>query len=281
MAQIALAADLTVAGNTSVSTPLETAKASNNSPGNITIELGGHVAIATPGSTLTINSNNFIDHSGTVESLANANAIGVHILGGFAGNFTAQGSAGAIINVIGNGTGNYGLLLDGASAFTGNITFQPASAIIVYGENSVGVAIDAPLDGNLTTGAGLQAAGLGTTGVRITREITGTYVTSGTITVRGTSLYTVENVDPLSGSGIAIGAGQSHGQLDRDRPGLEPLYCACGCDRAFRGRSKRRQHPSQRLRRRYRASQFQRHEPRQHHRERGQYGGLDHRRAAR
>jgi len=213
MAQIALAADLTVAGNTSVSTPLETAKASNNSPGNITIELGGHVAIATPGSTLTINSNNFIDHSGTVESLANANAIGVHILGGFAGNFTAQGSAGAIINVIGNGTGNYGLLLDGASAFTGNITFQPASAIIVYGENSVGVAIDAPLDGNLTTGAGLQAAGLGTTGVRITREITGTYVTSGTITVRGTSLYTVENVDPLSGSGIAIGASIGKGFL--------------------------------------------------------------------
>jgi len=213
MAQIALADNLTVTSGSTVNTPIETAKANNNSPGNITIETGGHVAIPNPGAALTINSDNSINHSGTVESLANSGAIGVHILGGFAGNFTAQGAAGAIVNVIGNGTGNYGLLLDGASPFTGNITFQPASALIIYGENSIGVAIDAQLNGNLTTGAALQATGLGATGVKITREITGTYVNAGPISARGVSVFT-DTVDPLSGSGIAIGATIGQGFLN-------------------------------------------------------------------
>jgi uncharacterized protein YhjY with autotransporter beta-barrel domain len=214
MARVALADNLTVSGGTNLTTPLSTATASNNSPGNITTELGSNVTISEPGAAFTINSNNSIEHGGTAQSLANSGAIGVHILGGFAGNFTAQGSAGAIVNVTGSGTGNYGLLLDGASAFTGNINFQPGSAIIVYGENSVGVAIDAQLIGNLTTGAGLQATGVGATGVKITREITGTYINSGPISVRGTSVYTAENVDPLSGSGIAIGASIGMGFLN-------------------------------------------------------------------
>jgi hypothetical protein len=214
MAQSALADDLTVATGETLTTPLATATAKNGTPGNITTQQGSNITITDPGAAFTINSNNFIDHSGNAQSLANSGGIGVHILGGFAGNFTAQGAAGAIVNVTGSGTGNYGLLLDGTSPFVGNITFQPGSAIIVYGENSVGVAIDAPLTGNLTTGAALQATGLGTTGVRITSAISGTYVNSGPISARGTSLYTLENVDPISGSGIAIGASIGGGFLN-------------------------------------------------------------------
>ncbi len=214
MAESALADDLTVGNSTAITTPLATATASNNSPGNITTQLGSVVRIDTPGAAITLNSNNSVDLSGLIENTAVSGGIGVHVLGGFAGNLTAQGGTGAIINVTGSGTGNYGVLLDGASAFTGNITFQPGSSIIVYGENSVGIAIDAPLTGNLATGAALQGTGVGATGVRVTGAVGGSYVNNGAISVRGTNLFTVEDVDPLSGSGIAIGASIAQGFLN-------------------------------------------------------------------
>ena len=214
MAESALADDLTVANGTVLTTPQATATAANGTAGDITTAVGSTIRIDTSGAALTLNSNNDISFGGLTESLANSDSIGVHILGGFAGNFTAQGSSGAIINVTGSGTGNYGLLLDGASAFTGNIIFQPGSAIIVYGENSVGVAIDAPLTGNLMTGSSIQGTGLGSTGVRVTGAIGGSYTNNGAISVRGTSLYTAENVDPISGAGIAIGASLGQGFLN-------------------------------------------------------------------
>jgi uncharacterized protein YhjY with autotransporter beta-barrel domain len=214
MAESALADDLSVGNSTAITTPLETAKASNGTPGNITTLLGSVVRIDSPGATLTLNSNNKIDLSGLIENTAASGGIGVHIVGGFAGNFTAQGGTGAIINVTGSGTGSYGLLLDGTSPFVGNITFQPGSSLIVYGENAVGVAIDAPLTGNLITGAAIQGTGVGATGVRITGPITGSYINNGALSVRGTNVFTVENVDPISGSGIAIGASISQGFLN-------------------------------------------------------------------
>ena len=48
----------------------------------------------------------------------------------------------------------------------------------------------------------------------ITGAIGGSYVNNGAISVRGTNLFTVENVDPLSGSGIAIGASIAQGFLN-------------------------------------------------------------------
>ena len=214
MGESALADDLTVGNETVLTTPLATATASNGSPGNITTVLGSTVRLDQPGAVVTLNSNNFIDLAGLIETGTTSETVGVHIVNGFTNNFTAQGGAGSIINVTGTGAGDYGLLLDGASAFTGNITFQPGSAIIVYGENSVGVAIEAPLAGNLLTGASIQGTGVGSTGVSITKAITGSYINNGAISVRGTSLYTIENVDPLSGAAIAIGASINQGFLN-------------------------------------------------------------------
>ncbi|MGH6814446.1 MAG: hypothetical protein ACREC6_01945, partial [Hyphomicrobiaceae bacterium] len=209
LAQSAVADDLTVANGTVITTPVETAKASNNSPGNITIDLGATVRVSEPGAAVTLNSNNNITDSGLIEALAPSGGIGVRVLGGFAGNFTAQGTAGAIINVTGAGTGNYGLLLEdpnGTGApFTGNIRLEPGSTLIFYGEDSTGVAINTRLNGSLLVGT-LQGTGEGATGVRTTAEITGSFTFAGArSSVRGTSTFTIENVDPLSGSGIAIG----------------------------------------------------------------------------
>src|SRR5262245_18686035 len=87
LAQSAMADDLLVGNGTVLTTPIETAKASNNSPGNITIEQGSTVRISDPGAAVTLNSNNSINHSGLIEALAPSGGIGVHVLGGFAGNF--------------------------------------------------------------------------------------------------------------------------------------------------------------------------------------------------
>ena len=209
-----MADNLTVANGTVLTTPQATATAANSTAGNITTAAGSTIRIDTPGAAVTLNSNNSVELGGLVENLAPSGGIGVHILGGYTGNFTALGSVSSVINVTGTGTGNYGVLLDGASAFTGNILIQPGSAMIVWGEGSVGVAIDAPLTGNLLTGSSIQGTGLGTTGIRVTGAIGGSYTNSGFVQVRGTQTFTAENVDPLSGSGIAIGASIGQGFLN-------------------------------------------------------------------
>src|SRR5215213_111459 len=76
--------------------PASTHSRPDGSAGNITIEQGATLRVSTPGAALTLNSSNNITHAGLLEQLANGDAIGVHLVGGFAGDFTAQGAAGAI-----------------------------------------------------------------------------------------------------------------------------------------------------------------------------------------
>src|SRR5262249_18336503 len=128
--------------------------------------------------------------------------------------FLSEGQVGAIINANGGGTGNTGLLLDGASAFTGDINIGTGSQMIVTGTNAVGVNIKAPLIGNLTMGAGATITGEKATGLLITAPITGSVSTTIGISVAGTNLFTVEKIDPFAGSAVAIGASVSGGILN-------------------------------------------------------------------
>jgi len=198
---------------TTLTTQLFTSKASNNSPGNITIGAGSTVTIGTSGAAVTIDSSNFVDSSGLIQSTAASGGIGVELKGGFTGDFTARGISGAIVNVVGSGAGDYGLLLSGNTTFTGNITFEVGSQILVYGTSPTAIAINAPLSGNLTVGATTQGVGQGATGVLVTQPIDGMFTLDGALAVAGTAAFTVDKVDPLSGSGIAIGANITQGFL--------------------------------------------------------------------
>lgn len=210
----ALADDLTISSE--VKSPVATATAANKSPGDITIEAGGSVNVAVQGAAATLNSNNTIDNAGVIQNTYGGNgAIGVHILGGNTGTFTSEaGTTTEISAGGGNGTRNYGLLLDGALPFNGNISLGASSNLVAIGNNSVGIAIQAPLNGSLSNGASSSLVGQNITGMLITAPISGSLSTSGSIVVVGTAAASNQTLNPLSGSAVAVGSSVTGGILN-------------------------------------------------------------------
>ena len=206
----ALADDLTI--SSILKQQFQTATASNNSPGNITITSTGGVDISAAGAAIVLNSNNTIDSQGIIQnSFTGDGALGVHILGGNTGSLITEVFTTSIINVAGGGKGNYGILLDGAGGFTGDITLGTVSTIVVTGPNATGIGINTPLVGNLTVGANTTVTGLSANGVLVLSPISGIVSVQGNLAAIGTLTYTLDKVDPLSGSALAIGANVAGG----------------------------------------------------------------------
>ena len=167
------------------------------------------------GAAVTLNSNNTIDSQGAItNNFAGGGAIAVHVVGGFTGSLISEGTTGSVITASGGGAGNIGVLLDGASAFTGDITLGSGSNLFADGANAIGVAIKAPLTGNLLAGSLMTITGVGSTGVLVLKPISGSITTTFGISVAGTSTYTIDKVDPLSGSAVAVAADVGGGILN-------------------------------------------------------------------
>ncbi|HXJ02996.1 MAG TPA: autotransporter domain-containing protein [Micropepsaceae bacterium] len=209
MASPAFADDLTI---TSILTaPVTTSHASNGSAGNITIDATGGVSVVTEGAAVTIDSSNTVESSGVIQNAAVNNAIGVHILGGSTGSFITDATSTSIVNVGGGGTGNFGVLVDGSSPFTGNITLTTGSSIVVTGANASGIAIKTPLNGGLLVGATTAATGVGSTGVLVLAPINGALDLTFGVSAVGTGAFTLDKIDPLSGPAVAVGSNVSGG----------------------------------------------------------------------
>jgi hypothetical protein len=210
----AMADDREITSATQVTDPVFTATAGSGTPGNLTIDQGGTINIATSGAAVTLNSNNTISNSGTIQTTALSTAIGVHILGGFTGSYDE--AAAAFINVTGGGTGNYGILVDGNGTFTGNITLEASSNLIVHGVNSAAIAVKTTVSGSINVGGYLSGTDSGVNGVVVTAPVNGTLTTSGSMVLLGlpTQLFTSTEIDAQSGSGVAIGANITGGYLN-------------------------------------------------------------------
>jgi uncharacterized protein with beta-barrel porin domain len=206
----AFADDLTVSANTAAA--LATLTAANGTPGNITITNTGSVAISAAGAAVTLNSNNIVSNSGTISNSVGISAIGVQINGVDTGSFTNKG----IINVPGTGspptsTAQFGVLLNGSGAFTGDIVTTTGSSITISGLSANALAVQSELNGNLTQGGSIAATGSGSNGVIISALIDGAFVNKGTITTaRGPGALT--SVSP--GSAIEIGGSVNGGFLN-------------------------------------------------------------------
>jgi hypothetical protein len=213
VASPALADDLTI--SSVVTSSVATSHAANGTPGNISIAIGGGVSVVTAGAAVTLDSNNTVDNIGVIQNaFATGGAVGVHIVGGNTGTFTNEGGSTSIINVGGGGDANTGVLLDGPAAFNGDILLGEAGTLFVNGNGSNGIAIRAPLNGNLTNGASTSASGVGANGILVLAPISGALSSTFAISAAGTATYTVTDIDPLSGSAIAVGASISGGILN-------------------------------------------------------------------
>jgi hypothetical protein len=208
------AADLTI------STATTTAISTGNVSGNITITPAGSVAVTTAGAAVTLNSSNFVLNSGNITNSSGTGAIGVNIVGGYAGNFTNSGT----ITVPATGSpftsaGQFGVLLNGNGTFTGNLVTTAGSTVTVSGVSPAAIAVQSPLTGDLTLGGTEKAIGSNATGVAVTGNVSGALTNSGTITVlsEGNSTTAI-NTPP--GSALAIGSNIVNGVLNTATGGI-------------------------------------------------------------
>ncbi|WP_298743264.1 autotransporter outer membrane beta-barrel domain-containing protein [uncultured Brevundimonas sp.] len=190
--------------STARTTPITTANATGSGPDSIRLASGGSITVNS-GVGVTVNSSHdFTLEAGGGISLDNAppGATGVLIEGGNTANVSINGTislpddilAGAdtdtdndgdIDGPFAHGSDRYGVRLTGAAPLTGDITVGSAGQVVVDGDNSYGISLEAPLAGGFDMLGTVQATGADSYGVRVTGDVSGDLRTAGKITARG------------------------------------------------------------------------------------------------
>lgn len=185
--------------STGRTTPIATSTANNGAADDIDIASGGSITL-TSGTAVTLDSNNKVTNEGSISFTDASNATGVLISGGHTGSFTNSGSIslkestgpadtngdGVVEAPFAKTTGNFGVRIQGNSPFVGDIVNAGAGTILVNGNNSFGLSLEAPLTGNLTNAGSITVIGDQSTGLRVTGNVSGAVLISGPVTANGT-----------------------------------------------------------------------------------------------
>ncbi|MNQ69785.1 hypothetical protein D3C85_844020 [compost metagenome] len=225
--------------STARTTPISTATATGTAPNNIRFASGGSIAV-TSGAAVTIDSNNGVDmDSGSSIGMAKAadGATGILAQGGTTGPITIGGSISITDDIeeykdtdkdgdadgpFASGTGRYGLRVMGAGAKTGNILVDSGGAILVEGNNSYGISVEAPLVGNLTNFGSINVVGDNARGISLTGPVTGDVSVLGSVSVRGENAVGVAVGGDVDGRVAIHGTVVSTGYRYTTRPNNKP-----------------------------------------------------------
>ena len=178
-------------------TPENTSTANNGQPDDVTIT--GSVN-ASP-VAVTLDSNNVLTNSGSISITDVDNSTGVQILGGHTGTFTNSGSItvsesyvatdtnndGVLDGPYAKGTGRYGVHVTGTAPFIGSLTNATGGSITVNGNNSFGLSVDAPLQGDLLNQGTIILTGDNSTALSETGGVSGKIQITGATTATGGS----------------------------------------------------------------------------------------------
>ena len=205
---IAAGAHAEIVISTTRTTPILTSNATGSGADSIRIASGGAMNVLT-GNIVTLDSSHdiTIDSGGSIGGSSTASGTtGILANGGNTGSITLSGgiTVGDDISTYpdddkdgdtdgpwANGSGRYGIRVVGGSPLIGNILLNNASALLVDGNNSVGISIESGLTGNLTTLGGIRMAGDNAIAVRSTATITGDVMLSGTMATFGANTSAV------------------------------------------------------------------------------------------
>lgn len=181
--------------STAVTTPVKTSTANNGAPSDVSITSAGSVTV-TSGTAVTIDSNNKVDNAGTIQITNSNGATGIGAAAGVTGSINNTGKIivdetyaptdtdndGDLDGPFASGNGRAGIRTNGA--FTGAITSALGSTITVKGNNSYGIVLGGPLNGNLSTDATIAVTGDNSLGVK-TGDINGNARIAGIIGAQG------------------------------------------------------------------------------------------------
>jgi hypothetical protein len=224
-----------------VTTPLSTSTAANGAADDLTIESGGSVKPTAPGAAVTIDSSDVLRNSGTIGFNDVNDATGVLALGGFSAgvvnsniisvveDYTATDTDndGDLDGAFARGSNRFGVRLTGAQPFFGDITHNRGAQILLEGNDSGGIVLNAPLAGSLNVGGTVSVTGDRIVGVSA-HQVSGDARITGAVSVlgeaaTGVALTNVDGAVLIQNAITATGyrytdrlADDARGKLDAD-----------------------------------------------------------------
>jgi len=227
--------------STARTTPITTANATGTGPDDIRISSGGAITL-TSGVAVTVDSSHDFDMDASSQINMGSSAdgsTGVLVLGGNTADITLGGtvtvlddiSADTVLDTDGDGdddgpfargTGRYGLRVVGGSPLVGNILLESTGAIVVAGNNSYGISLEAPLTGNLTTNGTITVRGDGNYGLRTTGSVSGNVTLIGGINVIGAGSVGASIEGDVGGALLVQSALSASGFRYTTRPAERP-----------------------------------------------------------
>ena len=225
--------------STARTTPISTSNAAGATPDSIRLANGGSITV-TSGAAVTVDSNHGVDldagSSIKMEKAADG-ATAILAQGGTTGPITIGGAISITDDIeeykdtdkdgdadgpFASGTGRYGLRVTGPAAKTGDIMIESTGTILVEGNNSYGVSVEAPLVGNFTNFGNLNVVGDNTRGISLSGPVSGNVNILGTVTARGENATAVAVEGPVDGRVAIQGAITSTGYRYTTRPNNKP-----------------------------------------------------------
>lgn len=180
--------------STARTTPIATSTADGASPGNITVTSEGSVRVAT-GPAVTLDSSHTVTNNGAIEVTQEANAVGVQIATGGAGNtLTGSLADNGTISITGPAessalwptyVNNTGIQVSGAGIFNGSITRGAGSVLTVGGNGGTGIAVLSQMNGALTNGGVIRLGRQESFGIKTLSAISGDITNTGQIETTG------------------------------------------------------------------------------------------------
>lgn len=189
--------------------------------GDIDIVTG--ITVSTEGGeVVTINSENDVTNAGLIQTIDDDDTVGVLITGGAVGDYTQTGSIsiteditpedidndGTIDGPFAQGSNRTGILISGASPFTGNVNID-SGAIIIEGNDSAAIrlASDSSISGNIINSGTFSVTGTNIVGLDIQGTVIGQLANNGIINALG------ENARAINIAGDVTGGFRNTGQI--------------------------------------------------------------------
>lgn len=193
---------------------VSTSTADNGSPADVTVTSDGSITVTT-GPAVTVDSDNDVDVAGALRSEDSDDTTGILIQGGNTGSVNLSGTISltedftpedtdddAVVDgPFAQGSGRTGILISGASPFTGDVTAASGSTILVESNDGAGIQLAnmSMLDGNLTSAGRIDVIGDNAVGIDLQGSVSGDVTISGNLTTRGENASSVIIGDDVGG----------------------------------------------------------------------------------
>ena len=207
-------------------TGIATSSADDGAAGDVTVTDTGRIEVTT-GAGVTVDSDNDATVAGVIAIEDADNTTGILVEGGNSGTVSLTGDilisetydpedvdGDAVIDgPFAVGTGRTGILITGASPFTGDIFAATGSRIQIEGNDSAGIRLagTTTLDGNLISSASMEIRGDNAVGVDVAGDVVGDVTIGGGIRTGGEGASAVRIGGDVDGRVTLNGASVSSG----------------------------------------------------------------------